>query len=480
MKQKNTVHAFCDDVLADHDGVALASLLKTKKICQREVIEAALTRAEQVEPFINAIEFAYFEEALADAERQRHGFFAGVPTFIKDNRDVKGCPTRHGSAAVSALPARRNDPYINQFLKLGFSVLGKSTLPEFGFNATTEPVYRAPTRNPWNTDYSCGASSGGSSALVAAGVVPIAHGNDGGGSIRIPAACCGLIGLKPSRGRHVRPSQALGLPVDILSEGVLSRSVRDTARFHFEAEKYYYNKKLPPIGEVTGANSKRLRIGFVIDSVTGYVTDAETRSTVEATAKLLSDMGHHVEEMPLPIKPSYIDDFVLYWSLLAFFVKIAGKYLIDPSFEARQLDQFSQGLTKLFKDNFYKAPLFLYRLRRSYQQYAAIFRRYDAVLTPALAHITPQIGYLNSSLEFEVLLERLKDYVGFTPLNNTAGGPALTMPMAITDHNLPVGVHLSANHGRERLLLELAFEIEAARPWCRIYETDSVDMVANM
>jgi len=465
---KNKVHSFCDDALADYDAVELAQLLRSKAVSPKEVIEASVARAQQVEPHINSIEVNCFEKALTEPYTLGTGFFAGVPTFIKDNTPVQGLPTQHGSDTIRAKPEKKHGSYAQQYLDQGFRVLGKSTLPEFGFNATTEPSHKKPTLNPWNTEYSTGASSGGSAALVAAGVVPIAHANDGGGSIRIPAACCGLIGLKPTRGRHIESTQAKSLPIKIVSEGIVSRSVRDTAYFHAEAEKYYRNTKLPLIGLVEGPNKKRLRIGVIVDSITGYATDPETRKTVENTAKLLEGMGHQVEEMPMLIKPSFIEDFSLYWSMLAFMTKKTGKLTMDFSFDASKLDGLSVGLGELFKKNFYKAPQFLYRLKQTYNDYAEAFEHYDIILTPVLAHTTPKLGHISPDIPFELLFERLMQYVSFTPWANAAGGPALSIPMSETEDNLPISVQFMADHGQERTLLELAFEIEQAQPWRRI------------
>lgn len=196
------LHAFRDDVLASHDAVALAALIARREISAQEACAAAVARAEAVGA-LGAVACADYARALQRAGHPSPGPLSGVPTFVKDNVDVAGLPTRHGSAAVPAHPARQDGPFVRQFLDQGLIPLGKSRLPEFGFNATTEFADGAPpTRNPWHTGHSSGASSGGAAALVAAGVVPIAHANDGGGSIRIPAACCGLVGLKPSRGRR--------------------------------------------------------------------------------------------------------------------------------------------------------------------------------------------------------------------------------------------------------------------------------------
>ncbi len=464
----NCAHAFCDDALSDYDAVELTRLLRSKAISPKEIIEASIARAQHVNPQINGIETHCFEKVLAEPYTLGTGFFSGVPTFIKDNTPVRGLPTQHGSDTINAKPEKQHGAYAQQYLDQGFRVLGKSTLPEFGFNASTEPSHKRPTHNPWNTDYSAGASSGGSAALVAAGVVPIAHANDGGGSIRIPAACCGLIGLKPTRGRHIESTQAKSLPIKIVSEGIVSRSVRDTAYFHAEAEKYYRNTKLPLIGLVEGPNTKRLRIGVITDSITGYATDNKTRQTVEETATLLQSMGHNVEDMPILINPSFSEDFTLYWSMLAFMTKKTGKLTMDLSFNSSKLDGLTIGLGKLFKKNFHKAPQFLYRLKQSYNDYAEAFKHYDIILSPVLAHTTPKLGHISPSVPFDELLDRLSRYACFTPWANAAGGPAMSLPMGKTDTNLPVSIHLMAGHGQERTLLELAFEIEQAQPWRKI------------
>lgn len=464
------VHAFADDALGDDDGVTIAARIRTRQVSAVEVVAAAIDRAHKVNPILNAIELSDFAAALERASRARPGAFSGVPTFIKDNTDLVGLPTNHGSRAVNARPAKADAAFARQLLAQGFVCLGKSRLPEFGFNASTEFAGAAPTRNPWQADYSTGASSGGSAALVAAGVVPIAHANDGGGSIRIPAACCGLIGLKPTRGRLLDPEAAKALPVNILAEGVLTRSVRDTAHFFAAAETFFRNPKLPAIGLVQGPARRRLRVGMVLDSVTGHRTDEATRTTVTATAHLLEGLGHQVEEFPLLVRRSFADDFSIYWGMLSFLITTFGARIMSPDFDASKLDKLTRGLGVLFKKNIWKTPAVLYRLRRSAREYARVFERYDVVLSPVLAHTTPKLGYLSPEHDFEVLFDRLVRYVSFTPLNNATGAPGIALPMEATPEGLPIAAHFSARNGAERTLLELAFEIEAARPWRRIQD----------
>src|SRR5581483_9792493 len=231
------------------------------------------------------------------------------------NTDVRDMPSNHGTDAFVAKPAKRDGAYTRQYLSTGMTVLGKSRLPEFGFNASTEYRVAEPVRNPWHTEHSVGASSGGSAALVASGAVPIAHANDGGGSIRIPAACAGLVGLKPSRGRHVDGDQARHLPINMVSEGVLTRTVRDTAAFLAASEDYWRSPDLPPVGLVRGPADRRLRIGLVLDTVTGAPLDEPTRAAVELTASLLEKAGHVVEPIALPVGQQFADDFLQYWAL---------------------------------------------------------------------------------------------------------------------------------------------------------------------
>jgi amidase len=464
------VHAFTDDALGDCDATALTERIRSGRISSLEVVRAAIERAEKVNAVLNAIELEDFGRALQKAPQPPPGAFSGVPTFLKDNTDLQGLPTGHGSRAVNPRPAKADSAFARQMLAQGFVCLGKSRLPEFGLNASTEFAGAAPVRNPWNPEYSTGASSGGSAALVAAGVVPMAHANDGGGSIRIPAACCGLVGLKPTRGRLLDNPAARALPLNIVAEGVVSRTVRDTARFFAAAEAYHRNPKLPEIGSVAGPNRRRLRIGVVFDSITGHRTDEPTRTAVSSTARLLESMGNKIEEMPLPIRKTFADDFSIYWGMMSFLIAVFGKRVMSPDFDASKLDNLTNGLSRLYKRNLWKTPAVLYRLRRLRHEYAAIFASYDVVLSPVLAHTTPKLGYLSPEHEFEVLFERLLKYVSFTPLNNAAGGPGISLPAAATDAGLPIAVHFSANHGDERTLLELAFEIEQARPWRRIQD----------
>nr|WP_296773554.1 amidase [Rhodococcus sp. (in: high G+C Gram-positive bacteria)] len=472
MSLSTRVHSFGDDALGRLDATGIAAAIASGDISAAEAVDAAIARADAVDSRLNAIQSSDFDRAREHARRPGSGVFAGVPTFVKDNTDVAGLASNHGSLGVDAAPATRNAPFTDQLLSTGLISLGKSTLPEFGFNASTEYETLPPTRNPWNTEYSSGASSGGSAALVAAGVVPLAHANDGGGSIRIPAAACGLVGLKLTRGRELADAHSAGMPVNIVSNGVLTRTVRDTATFVAQIERYRAAPRLAPVGLVEGPSSRRLRIGVISSSLPGIDVDDPTRKAVSDTAQLLSALGHDVTELGLPLPEkeleAFQEDFKHYWGLLAFAVHRFGKRVMDPSFDASAIDALTRGLSAMFLRAFWRTPQVIRRLRQSEAIYHRSFADVDVMVSPVVAHTTPRLGHLSPANGFDVLFPRLLAYVAFTPLNNASGGPALSLPLAQSPEGLPIGVQLSADHGAEGRLLELAFELEAAQAFRRI------------
>jgi amidase len=466
-----STHAFCEDVLADHDAVQLARMVREREVSPAEVTRAAIARAERVQPELAAIAHAAFEQAGVAAERPLEGALGGVPTFVKDTTDVQGMPTRMGSQAVGSRPAKADAAFTKLLLAQGMVVLGKTCLPELGFNATTEPQGGTPTRNPWNTDHSSGGSSGGSAALVAAGVVPLAHGNDGGGSLRIPAACCGLFALKPTRGRMPPNEAARPLPIDIVCDGVITRSVRDTAHFYAGAERDFASRKLPPIGLVEGPGERRLRVGMSLDSIDVDPTDAPTRAAVLDAAKHLESLGHTVEEVQIPDEArSLPSDFILYWAMIAFLSTTFGKLSISSDFDTSRVEGLTRGLAGFYKKRLRQTPGALFRLGRSAGVYARTMADYDVLLTPVVGHTTPKLGHLSPEVAFETLLPRLRNFVSFSPLNNATGSPAMSVPLGSTSDGLPIGVHFAGRHGDERTLLELAYELEQSRPFRRIQD----------
>lgn len=468
-KQSVRVHAFRDDALGELDATGVAERIAKGEISALEAVEAAVDRIEAIDPPLHVMAAKDYERARENARRPAPGPFSGVPTVIKDDIDVAGLPTRNGSEALQGVsPAKKHSPFTRQFLAQGPIILGKSRLPEYGLIPSGEYQNEPAVNNPWRPGFSSGGSSAGSAVMVAAGALPIAHGEDGGGSIRIPAACSGVVGLLVTRNRLVNAEVGRLLPVNIVYEGVLSRSVRDTANFMAAAERYYKNPRLQPIGEVKGPAERRLRIGMFIDSITGVPTDSETRAAVEKTAALLEQLGHRVEPITIPIDESFVPDFVGYFEVLAFAIARLGRILFGREFEADRLNDASKSMAEMGRKHLSKMPGVIRRLRRTRHTYGALFDNLDVVLSPTVATTPPPLGWLSPQIPFDELIERIINFMSFTPINNATGSPAISLPLGHSSEDLPIGIHFAAREGDERTLLELAFELEEAQPWRRI------------
>ena len=462
------VHAFGDDALADLDTVGLAEHLAAGKVSPAELVEAAIARVEKVAGELNPMAFTAYDRARAEAASPRgDGFLAGIPTLIKDNVDVAGMPTMSGADAWEPRPAKKDGDFAAMFLGTGMIPLGKSQLSEYGFSASAEHPRLGAVRTPWNTDHTAGASSAGSAALVAAGAVPIAHANDGGGSIRIPASVNGLVGLKPTRGRLAQDKLFRDMPIRIVSDGVVTRSVRDTAAFYREAERLHRTLELPPIGDLTRPIKKRLRIA-VNTAGLSRGADAETTALTEDTIRLLEDLGHTVTESEVPVRPSFADDFLLYWSTLALAMLTTGRAFHGRSWRRDQHNHLSLGLARHARRNLHRVPGAIARLKRTNAQAELYYDKYDIALTPTVAHATPRVGHLDPTFDYDVIIDRLLTWVAFTPWQNITGAPAISLPLATTASGLPQGMMFGAAPGHEALLIELAYELEEARPFARI------------
>ncbi len=460
---ERTNFSWSDDALGTYDATALAEMVRTGERSPRELVEAAISRAQSTSESLSGIAVEDFERALEATNQPLRGPFAGVPTFIKDNTDVAGLPTRFGSAAIAASDAKRTTPIARLMFDLGMICLGKSTMPEFGFSASAEPVNRQPTRNPFNLNYTSGGSSSGSAALVAAGVVPLAHGNDGGGSIRIPAACCGLIGLKPSQGRLPDNPATRWMPVQIVCEGVLTRSVRDTVRFYEAAETRFKNAKLPPFGSDHPRTNRRLRIGWLHHS-RAEITDVDTRWAVDTTVERLRELGHELVEVSHPVTSQFAADFTLYWMFLAGTVHHLGRPLFGTAFNPTRLSEMTLGMSREFRRQFYRLPGAIGRLRQSGKRFSDSMQvqKIDLLLTPVTTLSATPLGFLGEDLPYDTLFERLRQFAGFTPLANAAGTPAVSLPVGKTHRNVPLGIQLAADQGGEAELLDVALELEAS------------------
>jgi amidase len=456
------------DALGDSDATGVAARIRGGEITASEALEAAIARVERVNPQLNFMASKCYEYGRDRAKQTLTGPFAGVPTLIKDLQDVKGLPTGYGSRAFAHNVATEQAPYMDAVLASGVVPFGKSTTPEFGLTATTESEATGATHNPWDLTRSSGGSSGGSAAAVAARAVPIASASDGGGSVRIPASCCGLFGLKVSRARHLPIDVESGLQISV--PGCESRSVRDTAAWLAATEQTGASAAYPPVGLVTGANRQRLRIALAIKDLRGHDPDPEVRAAIEDVAQLCRSLGHEVTEASPQIDgEQFIQDFILLWAAGAAEVvqlvqRNAGNTPLDQLLERLTLDlaqhYASQGEAKLGEA--------IGRLRGVEAAYAQFFAGdHDVMLTPVLASPPVALGQIAPSLGMEVGFARVLDYVTYTPLQNVSGGPAMSVPLSWSHGGLPIGSHFSSAKGEERKLLELAYELEHARPWAQ-------------
>lgn len=459
------VSSFTDnDALGHDDGVGLVERLQRGEVSQPELVEAAIARIEYVDPELHAM-------AVRDYERARvqkpGGFFAGVPSLLKDNVDVAGLPTQNGTDAYVGIAAKADGELARAFRFTGLVSLGKTQLPEYGFSASAADPDLPPVVSPWDTTRTAGASSSGAGALVAAGAVPLAHGNDGGGSIRIPASVNGLVGLKPSRGRVPLDDVNRRMPIKVVADGVLTRSVRDTAAFLREVERYRPAKGLKRIGDVTAPSERRLRVAVLTQGIDRSADEATTKLALQ-TGDLLAGLGHRVEEVERPpIAAGLADDFVLYWGLLAGAIMATGR-LHGPTWDARKLDNLTRGLAAQTGRNAYRIPGALRRLRQACAIAEEFHQTYDVVLTPTLGHETPAFDHLDPTQPFQTVIDRLRDWVVFTPWQNVTGAPAVSLPLATSEGGLPQGMMFGAAPGEEAMLLGLAYELEQAAPWARI------------
>jgi len=469
MSPRPQVHAPTDDVLGELDAVAIAERIAARDISAADAVEAAIARLAVVEPVLNAVAVTRYDQARKEAERlsteDAGGLLAGVPSAIKDNVNLAGLPTRYGSRATPERRYGADSPITAQFRSTGLMAIVKTALPEFGLTATTERSWGPPTRNPWNTRHSTGGSSGGSAALVAAGVVPLAHGNDGGGSTRIPASCCGLVGLKPSRGRLLTVALAEKLPVDIIAEGVLTRSVRDTAAFYAEAEKHRAGDGLPTIGHLQGPATTRLRIGYTTRHPLGASCHPEVVAAVENAAAVCRRLGHRVKEIPALADARMAEDFFLYWARMATVIRYLGRFAFGRGFDRHELEPLTRQLSRFYLRRIWRSPGAIRRLRRFGEEHRRRFADCDVIVSPVLARPPVPLGYLALDIDFDTAAERLMHYAAFTPVQNVAGTPAISLPLGQSIEGLPIGVQFAAGMGEERRLLELAYELEAAAPW---------------
>ena len=461
---------------AAYDGVGLADLIRRRKVSPAEALEAAISLAEKHNPALNAIVLKLYDEARRKAVRRRpDGPFAGVPFLMKDILGaMKGVPTRSGSRSVPAFPDPANATLVDRFEKSGVVTFGKTNVPEFGLLPVTESDLYGPARNPWNVKHTPGGSSGGSGAAVAAGIVPMAHANDGGGSIRIPAACCGLVGLKPTRARNPLGPVIGDVMNGLIAEHIVCRTVRDAATMldvtHGPADGDPY--PAPPVerpfAEEIRRKPKKLRIGFATRNMAGDKLAAECAAAARHAAKLCEDLGHEVEEASPPVASELMSgSFMAIWA-----AGLAQQIdMIEMVTGAKVAPENLQGLTRglLAAGRAVTAGAYLNAvaaLQVAARAVAEWHKTYDLWLTPTLGAPPLKVGAVDTSIEDPVAaFAPIVDYVPFTALQNATGQPAINLPLHWTKSGLPVGVQFVGRFGEEATLLRLAAQLEKAQPW---------------
>ncbi|HWB21843.1 MAG TPA: amidase [Gaiellaceae bacterium] len=440
------------------DAVALAAAIRSGEVSPAELRDAAFRRLEAVEPELNAFVTQWHDEPL---DSLPDGPFTGVPIAIKDLTDTRGIRTTYSCGAFAENVPARDAAVVRRIREAGFVIVGKTNTPEFGSTAVTESALNGVCRNPWNLERTPGGSSGGAAAHVAAGVLPLAHGSDGGGSIRIPASCCGLFGLKPSRGRVSGAPHGDG-GLSLGQNGPLSRTVRDAAAFLDVIAGYEAGDavRLPPparpFADEVGAAPGRLRIAFTVEPPLPYPVESPCASATVAAAELLSELGHDVYEAT----PSWADDDLLdrfgyLWRVGPPLYGVPAEHLEPLN---RALAEAAQATTAL---EYVHAVLSLQAYAR---RVMAFWDDADVMLTPTLAKLPVPIGWVSESDDPWDHYRRAAEFTPFTAVANLTGQPAASVPFATAD-GLPVGIQLLGRAGDEATLLRLAAQIEEARPW---------------
>jgi len=466
--------------LSQFDATAQAELVRTGDASPLELVDAAIAGIEQLNPELNAVIHPLFESARAAARGPLpDGPFRGVPTLFKDLFcGVEGDPLHEGMRFLKNANWRADhtDALARRFLDAGFVCVGRTNTPELGLVPTTEPEAYGPSRNPWDTTRITGGSSGGSAAAVASGMVPMAHANDGGGSIRIPASCCGLVGLKPSRGRSSLGPEYNTLDDMLVVEHCVTRSVRDTAgvldALHGTAPGDTVAAPAParPFAQEVGVDPGHLRIGLIAHNPfgTGDIHPDCVAASRDA-ARLLESLGHTVEEAyPAAIaQPDLIGQFTTLWSVTLVYNLRYWERKVGREITAGDVEPLTWTLAEMGRavsaPDYVDAQHVVGELARELALWFA--SGYDLLLSPTLGEPPVPLGVFSTPDEPFLGFIRAGTFVPFTPLANMAGTPAISLPLSWNADGLPVGSQLMAAYGREDLLLQVASQLEAARPW---------------
>jgi amidase len=462
--------------LLERSAVELADLIRSGELTSRELVEASLRRIEELEPQINAFTHVAADSALVAAGEIGPGDprpFAGVPIAIKDNRAVAGMPITMCSDLFAGVVTPHDAFPVRRLRAAGFVIVGKTTLPEMGILPTTESRRFGPTHNPWQLDRTPGGSSGGSAAAVAAGMVPIAHGNDGGGSIRIPAACCGLLALKPARGRiSAGPDAGHSF---LVSDGVLTRTVADTAAAldvlaGYEPGDATWAPPAPaPYAQLAAREPGRLRIGLALNPpLEGAKLDPAAEAAARDAAALLASLGHDVEEVIPPWSGlDLLPDFTRAFGPQVSMTTLAGGRLAGREPTEEDVEPLTWMMWQRARE---QSALTLLssqaKLETAARGVVEFLSDYDALLTPALALRPVAINEIHGrGPDPWGNFQRSGYFTPYTAIINLTGQPAISVPLYHGDDGLPMAVQLVGPPAREEVVLALAGQLEQALPW---------------
>lgn len=457
-----------------YDALGLAELVRRGDVSPLEVVDAAIERIDRLNPLYNAIVTHLREPARRAATGTGGGPFWGVPMLLKDLLgDIEGVETRSGSRFKAGFPARRDHTLVQRYRDAGFLFLGKTNVPELGMLPSTEGSYYGAARNPWNSDYSTGGSSGGSAAAVALGMVPVAHGGDAGGSIRMPASCCGVVGLKPTRGRNPCGPDLVQRTAGFLEEHVLTRTVRDCAAVLDVTHG-------PEIGDghvapavdgsfldQVGRDPGRLRIAVTSANLAGEPAQADCQDAVDAAARELERLGHLVEPASLPLDMRLIEKAMV---IGAAFVaheldghgRLTGKRptpdLIGPGVWA-----LYEAGKKLSAGDYIEA---VEAVQTMVRQMGRFMERYDVWMTPTVNRPPLRLGVLEALGGEDADQQAIvRDFMSHVIVANATGQPSMSLPLHWTGEGLPIGVLINGRFGDEATLLRLAAQLESTVRW---------------
>jgi len=458
------------------DATAQAELVRRREVKPIELVDAALARIERLNPELNAVVTPMYDQARAAVQGQlADARFRGVPFLLKDIfASYAGVPLAMGSAFLRDNVPDHDSELVTRYKRAGLVILGKTNTPEFGLVPTTEPRLFGATRNPWDTARSPGGSSGGSAAAVASGMVAAAHGSDGGGSIRIPASCCGLFGLKPTRARTPAGPDYGDIMGGLAIDHVLSRSVRDSAALLDATagpgvgDPYWAPPPARPFLKEVGADPGRLRIAFSTEAATGAEVHPDCKAAVRDAAALCADLSHEVEETALPVAGEFvIGPFITVWCAAAAMAVDGLSMLTGRAPSPEYFEPVTWALCE--KGREFNAAQYLVAvaiLQRVAREIAGFMLNYDLFLSPTLAEPPAPLGTFDSPPEDPMRgFNRAVEYCPFTPIANFTGQPAMSVPLFWNADGLPIGAHFTGRFGDEATLFRLAAQLEEARPW---------------